>query len=198
MLSLSNGVLSIQVDDKYLDESEGQLVERLLNTNYMIKVGKNLYTYDGLILSNVTLTDDGASNYIIDTGKIQITIPQSNVIETTYDEVKLKALCDLFSTVCTYGLNIETDTYAIDPTNETITLKPLANTYNIVGDIPKLIVDYVDYVKTTKSITDDATAQQHIIDTELANLAKLKDELEAKARSVFSLYIQLAQYKSTP
>jgi len=198
MLSLSNGVLSMQIDDKYLDSNESQLVDRLLNTNYMIKVNNNLYTYDGLIISNATLTDDGAGNYIINTGNIQITIPQINILDKALDEAKLTALCDLFSTISTYNLNIETETYIIDPTNEVLTFKPLSNTYNIVGDLPKLIVDYVEYIKTTESITEDSIAQQNIIDTELANLAKLKDELETKARSIFSLYIQLAQYKSTP
>ena len=196
MISLSNGVITVQIDDKYLDETEGKLIDRLLNTRYMIKIEDNLYTYDGLLFSNVTLTDDGSGNYVISVDNINISIPQTNVLDKTYDETKLSVLCDLFTTICTSNLNIETETYVIDPTNEHITLKPLMNTYMIVGDIPKLIADYIDYVKTQENM-NDTEAQQHIIDTELANLAKLKDDLENKARMIFRLYIQLSKYKST-
>lgn len=197
MLSLSNDVLTIQIDDKYLDEKEGKLIDRLLNTRYMIKVNNNLYTYDGSLFVNVELVNDDSGNYIISRDKMNIVIPQTNVLDKpTYNEEKLKILCELFTTICTSGLNIDTETYSVDPISECITFKPLVNTYIIVGDIPKLIADYIDYVKTQKNI-DETEAQQYIIDTELSNLAKLKDELEMKARMIFSLYIQLSKYKST-
>ena len=197
MISLSNDVLSIQINDQYLDQTEGQIVERLLNTRYLIEVNDNLYTYDGLLFENVTLTDDGSGKYVISVGDINVTIPQTNVLQKAYDATKLTVLCQLFTTICTADIAISTDTYEIDLTNNVLTFKPLNQTYVIVGDIPKLIVDYVDYVKTTQNITEDSEAQQYIIDTELANLSTLKDELEDKARKIFGIYVQLAKYKST-
>lgn len=197
MISLSNGILTVQIDDKYLDEAEGKTIDRLLNTRHMIKIGNNLYTYDGLLFSDVNLTDDGSGNYVISVDNMDIVIPQANVIDKVYDETKLTVLCDMFTTICTSNIMIGTETYDIDPTNGYITLKPLSNTYIIVGDLPRMIADYIDYVKTKHGL-DDADAQQYIIDTELANLAKLKDDLETKARMIFSLYIQLSKYKSVP
>lgn len=197
MISLSNDVLSIQIDDQYLDKTEGLIIDRLLNSRFLIKVENNLYTYDGLLFKDISLADDGSGNYVISIDNIDISIPQTNVLDKTYDETKLSILCELFTTICTSNISIKTDTYEIDLTNNTLIFIPLNQSYLIVGDIPKLIVDYTDYIKTTQNITDDSEAQQIIIDTELTNLSKLKDELEKKAREIFKLYIQLSKYRST-
>ena len=197
MISLSNGVLTVQINDQYLDESESQITERLSNTRFLIKINDNLYTYDGLLFRNATLTDDGSGNYVVSVNNIDISIPQINVLEKTYDESKLSILCELFTTICTANIAITTDTYEVDMANNALVFTPLNQTYSIVGDIPKLIVDYTDYIKTTQNITNDNEAQQTIIDTELTNLSTVKDELENKAREIFKLYINLSKYRST-
>jgi len=197
MVSLNNGTLTVQINDNFLDDTEGQIINRLLNTRFLIKVGNNLYTYDGLLFKNVTLTDDGSGNYVISINDMDIVIPQVNVLDKTYNETKLSILCELFTTICTANIAIATDTYEIDLTNNVLVFTPLNQSYSIVSDIPKLIVDYIDYVKTVQNATEDDEAQQIIIDTELANLSTLKDQLENKARAIFKLYIQLSKYRST-